>query len=155
MGGHTRGFEWDDQSSAKLTLLWAEGHSCSEIGRRMNVSKNAVVGKVGRLGLPKRENPVRKRPEGVAKPPAKPRRLKRPVIAAAEAPVENFAVVRGKSEPCCWPMGDPRARGFRYCDAPGVPGASYCAAHKRLSSADAMASAKWRGLQAWWAEMVR
>ncbi len=41
-----------------LRRLWAEGHSGSEIGRRMGINKNQVVGKVHRLGLPKRDLPA-------------------------------------------------------------------------------------------------
>ena len=37
--------EWNEDSINRLRALWAEGHSTAEIGRRMNVSKNAVVGK--------------------------------------------------------------------------------------------------------------
>jgi hypothetical protein len=41
-----------------LRRLWAEGHSGSEIGRRMGINKNQVVGKVHRLKLPKRDLPA-------------------------------------------------------------------------------------------------
>ena len=34
-----------------LSRLWGEGHSTAEIGRRLGVSKNAVVGKAHRLAL--------------------------------------------------------------------------------------------------------
>ena len=34
---------------------------------------------------------------------------------------------------CCYPIGEPRTPGFRYCAAPvAQPGAVYCLAHKRL-----------------------
>lgn len=35
---------------------------------------------------------------------------------------------------CCWPIGEPGTKAFRYCDdvAP-VPGKPYCEAHTRLS----------------------
>ena len=36
--------EWNEETIEKLRALWAEGHSTAEIGRRMGVSKNAVVG---------------------------------------------------------------------------------------------------------------
>jgi len=50
---------WDVPGKIEtLRRLWAEGHSGSEIGRRMGISKNQVVGKVHRLGLPKREAPA-------------------------------------------------------------------------------------------------
>ena len=42
-----------------LRLLWSEGHSTAEIGRRMDTTKNAVVGKAHRLQLPARPSPIR------------------------------------------------------------------------------------------------
>ena len=42
-------FEWTNAAIATLCRLWGEGHSASEIGRRMGISKNAVVGKAHRL----------------------------------------------------------------------------------------------------------
>ena len=38
-------FDWSAVAIVRLQLLWAEGHSTTEIGRRMGVSKNAIVGK--------------------------------------------------------------------------------------------------------------
>ena len=49
--------EWNEDAIAKLRALWAEGLSTAEIGRRMGVSKNAVVGKAHRLNLPSRPSP--------------------------------------------------------------------------------------------------
>lgn len=43
--------EWPDAKVTKLHQLWAEGHSTAEIGRRINKSKNVVVGKAHREGL--------------------------------------------------------------------------------------------------------
>lgn len=50
---------WDVPGKIEtLRRLWAEGHSGSEIGRRMGISKGLVVGKAHRLGLPKRDLPA-------------------------------------------------------------------------------------------------
>jgi len=43
---------WTDERIDELTRLWQAGHSASDIGKRMGVSKNAVVGKAHRLKLP-------------------------------------------------------------------------------------------------------
>ena len=45
--------EWADETIIRLRELWDEGHSTAEIGRRLGVSKNAVVGKAHRLDLPR------------------------------------------------------------------------------------------------------
>src|SRR5690242_14792314 len=62
--------EWTDETIVRLRSLWDEGHSTAEIGRRLGVSKNAVVGKAHRLDLPARPSPIRR--DGT--PGAKPRR---------------------------------------------------------------------------------
>ncbi|MGH6973165.1 MAG: GcrA family cell cycle regulator, partial [Stellaceae bacterium] len=36
---------WSAELVQNLARLWDEGHSTAEIGRRLGVSKNAVVGK--------------------------------------------------------------------------------------------------------------
>ncbi len=43
----------------QLRQLWGEGHSTAEIGRRLGKTKNAIVGKSSRLGLPARPSPIK------------------------------------------------------------------------------------------------
>lgn len=52
--------EWTDEIVARLRELWEQGLSTAEIGRQLNVTKNAVVGKAHRLGLEARPSPIRK-----------------------------------------------------------------------------------------------
>ena len=49
------GSPWTIAADDELIRLWGEGVSASEIGAALDVSKNAVVGRVHRLGLPKRK----------------------------------------------------------------------------------------------------
>ncbi|MGO9785646.1 MAG: GcrA family cell cycle regulator, partial [Stellaceae bacterium] len=42
---------WTPELIQNLSKLWDEGHSTAEIGRRLGISKNAVVGKAHRLAL--------------------------------------------------------------------------------------------------------
>lgn len=51
--------DWTEGVIERLRALWAEGHAIAEIGRRLGVSKNAVVGKAHRLGLTARPSPIR------------------------------------------------------------------------------------------------
>jgi GcrA cell cycle regulator len=71
--------DWTEEAIATLRVLWAEGHSTAEIGRRMGISKNAVVGKAHRLNLPARPSPIRRVP-GQALPPRAPRAAPRPAM---------------------------------------------------------------------------
>lgn len=48
---------WTDERVDELKMLWATELSCSEIGAAMKISRNAVIGKVHRLGLPLRGKP--------------------------------------------------------------------------------------------------
>lgn len=83
--------DWNDDVIAKLRVLWSEGHSTAEIGRRIGMSKNAVVGKAHRLNLPPRPSPIRREGmPGVAPRPVVPKRVTGPTLpplaAAASLP---------------------------------------------------------------------
>jgi len=56
-----------------------------------------------------------------AKPVPSPPALARPTVAAPVRPVSQ--------QPCCWPIGEPGTRGFRFCDTGAVPGKPYCTEH--------------------------
>lgn len=52
--------EWTEKLVEQLKQLWTDGLSTAEIGRRLGITKNAVIGKAHRLGLPSRPSPIRK-----------------------------------------------------------------------------------------------
>ena len=64
---------WTEERVAELKKLWAEGHSASQIAKRLgSVTRNAVIGKVHRLGLSgraKAKPAVAARPRKVVKAP--------------------------------------------------------------------------------------
>lgn len=51
-------FDWSREALEKLEKFWLEGVPTAQIGIRLGVSKNAVVGKAHRRGLPPRPNPT-------------------------------------------------------------------------------------------------
>jgi len=53
--------EWTADLIRKLRKAWAAGLSTRLIGLRLGVSKNAVVGKAHRLGLPKRKGAIKRK----------------------------------------------------------------------------------------------
>jgi GcrA cell cycle regulator len=64
---------WTEERLATIRAEWATGASTAEIGRRMGITKNAVVGKARRMGLPSREAPaniVSPKSRGVVSRPA-------------------------------------------------------------------------------------
>ena len=84
--------EWTTEAIDRLRALWAEGHSTAEIGRRMGVSKNSVVGKAHRLHLPARPSPIRRDP-AAPRPVSAGRRPTLPplrVVVAEPAPVSRL-----------------------------------------------------------------
>ena len=99
--------EWTPDMISLLTGFWAEGVSASEIGRRMGVSRNSIVGKAHRLGLPKRPSPIRWKP----KPPK--------LLTLADI----------KPGQCLFPDGEPGTDGFNFCGEPVIKGKPYCGPH--------------------------
>jgi len=76
--------EWTDESIRLLTVYWADGLSTAEIGRRLGVSKNAVVGKAHRLELTARPSPIHW--DGPPRQRTKPRPSPAPRITGATLP---------------------------------------------------------------------
>ena len=73
--------EWNEDVIGRLRELWTEGHSTAEIGRRLGVSKNAIVGKAHRLDLPARPSPIRREgSEPTAERRSAPRRVEGPTL---------------------------------------------------------------------------
>jgi GcrA cell cycle regulator len=82
--------EWSEDLVTRLRDLWAEGLTTAEIGRRLGISKNAVVGKAHRLDLQGRPSPIRR--DGAQSGPrraATPRRVHGPTLPplTAVAPI--------------------------------------------------------------------
>ena len=82
---------WTDEMVEELKRLWAEGVTTGEIGRRLNISKNSIVGKVHRLGLSGRPSPIKKKSASPAQEPATP-------TAAKEKPAKKPAVKEEKKK---------------------------------------------------------
>src|SRR3954463_16324839 len=76
-------FDWNLENVRRIETLWAEGHSTAEIGRRMGVTKNAIVGKAHRLRLPARPRPIRAAAERKPRPP---RRAPRVILPGVPPP---------------------------------------------------------------------
>ena len=65
---------WTEERVARLAKLWAEGLSASQIAADLGeVTRNAVIGKVHRLGLSGRAKPAGKSTGGGARRKAAPR----------------------------------------------------------------------------------
>jgi GcrA cell cycle regulator len=149
--------DWTATTIDVLRALWDEGHSTAEIGRRMGVTKNAIVGKAHRLDLPARASPIRRqdaegarssgprrkpapaRSDLAASPARRPAPQMPPVPAAAASAPAAAATAAMRSFPraslrsCCWPIGEPGKRDFRFCGAEADAGRPYCAHHAAVA----------------------
>lgn len=135
------GNDWSDEKFQRLCVLWDEGHSTSEIGRRLGVSKNAVVGKAHREGLPARPSPIKRAGSGPHGAAAARSRLPRapkttlPLVGAVPALPPTLSppirLLTGGS--CCWPIGHPGTKAFRFCEDPSEVGKPYCLAHCKIA----------------------
>ena len=93
---------WTDERVETLKRMWAEGQSASQIAKELGgVTRNAVIGKVHRLGLSNRAGEgaaAVEEPEAAPAPAVRPEPTPRPepVAAAprAEAPAPKPAVER-------------------------------------------------------------
>jgi GcrA cell cycle regulator len=72
---------WDAEDVALLKKLWALGQSAEQIARRLGCSRNAVCGRLTRLGMKRGHKPP------TAKPRIRPVRKRRPALAACTLPV--------------------------------------------------------------------
>ena len=59
LNGETK-MSWNEENVAQLRELWDQGLPTSQIGKILNFTKNAVVGKAHRIGLERRPSPIRR-----------------------------------------------------------------------------------------------
>lgn len=144
---------WSESRVLKLKALLAQGLSARQIASALGaVSRNAVIGKIHRLGLagavppappggratiPARVRRASRRPalpwppsppRSPAGAPASAKARRRPVdpVEAVGQAADLVALGRGA---CHWPIGDPKAADFSFCGAP-APRAPYCEDHR-------------------------
>lgn len=151
---------WTEDRVDVLKKLWAEGHSASQIAKQLGgVTRNAVIGKVHRLGLSGRATPSRpvKRPPRLARPKPqftsveKVTTNQRPAailsdkaVAAAEKAAmaalppmpltdgEAATILTLRDSMCKWPIGDPADPAFAFCGRKAECG-PYCKDHAKIA----------------------
>lgn len=128
---------WTDERVEKLKELWAEGMSASQIAKSLGgVTRNAVIGKVHRLGLSNRTATPSAGPADETKSAEKP--VTKPAKAApetsqveADAKPEPQAPVPQRVAPVIRDASQPRA--------PGLPTPEEEAARATLAQIEKMA----------------
>jgi GcrA cell cycle regulator len=148
----TQSFWADEANVEALKAYWAEGLSCSQISRAFGwaVTRNAIIGKVSRLGLPGRATSLtirghHQKQRSASRP--KPFIVKEPQLSVVEEePVtlqdgSHVTIMTVTDQMCRWPIGDPAATNFHFCGRAPRPGAPYCEAHARKAYQPALTAA--------------
>lgn len=155
---------WPLERVELLKKLWADGLTASQVAARLGdgITRNAVIGKVHRLGLSGRQSVSRSstpRPRRPRQPshPGRPITPNMAAMAAAAALKPEFRPQpRSEPEPqpirlvdiprtervtilmltdktCRWPLGDPGTEDFCFCGHAPRAGVPYCDYHASLA----------------------
>ena len=155
---------WTDDRVERLTKLWNEGLSASQIAAQLagGVTRNAVIGKVHRLGLsgrvttnrastprPRRprqpSHPSRTgamptagatalKPQSYSKPAPAPEPEPEPIRLVDQSSSDGRVTVLNLSDKTCrWPIGDPGSEEFCFCGHAPKDSMPYCDYHSRVA----------------------
>ena len=153
------GGTWTEDRVELLKKLWSEGYSASQIAAEMGgVTRNAVIGKVHRLGLSGRgktnstsaQRPRKPRlPESTSTPTVRGNTALAPKIAPGPViqplpelnrdddvvvPLaERVTIMELRESMCRFPLGDPTSSDFRFCGAQAINGLPYCTHHAQIA----------------------
>jgi len=142
---------WTEERVALLTKLWADGLSASQIAAELGgITRNAVIGKVHRLGLSGRAKspssaprPRKPRAPGMMRVPRAHIRgntalaydyAAEPEPELIEIPIEQRKNLLQLTEATChWPVGDPGSQDFFFCGGDAIENSPYCSYHSRVA----------------------
>lgn len=148
---------WTDDRVELLKKLWQDGLSASQIAAELGgVTRNAVIGKVHRLGLSGRGQPTssikRTRRPRAASAPRRPRRITSIGSAALKLDIDlapehyiqprevvvipiakRLSIEKLTDKTCKWPIGDPTHEDFHFCGHDSEEGTPYCKYHSSIA----------------------
>ncbi len=152
---------WTEDRVGRLTKLWADGLSASQIAADLGgVTRNAVIGKVHRLGLSGRAKPAsstaraKRQPRSAGYTATRTTRATPRTSGANALKIDADAEVRFRPKPaedvvvpiskhltvlqltentCKWPSGDPQYPDFSFCGHNSKDSTPYCEFHSKLA----------------------
>jgi GcrA cell cycle regulator len=150
------GMSWTDERVELLKKLWSDGLSASQIAAELGgITRNAVIGKVHRLGLSGRAKSTNSGAprQRKTRPPTHMLRIGRSIRGntalapaydiepeAEPALIDNIipigqrrTILELTEATCRWPIGDPSAGDFFFCGGNTMGGLPYCAHHARMA----------------------
>lgn len=142
---------WDQDRTELCVKLWNEGYSATQVAQRIGgVSRNAVIGKIHRLGLSNtvshRATKFRSKCNGTGKRKSRkgkprsdfnallfvtkvPRLPDSPLPPEPERPISLVTFDDLTESMCRFPYGDPKTADFGFCGCKSLPGSPYCEGH--------------------------
>jgi GcrA cell cycle regulator len=138
---------WTEERIALLQKLWGEGYSASQIASQLQgVTRNAVIGKIHRLGKrPESAAPHSRAARAAPHPGRRATEVRRAAPQPQEWAARPFRRAALLEEPglatsttleahmCRWPIGDPDTAGFSFCGRSVDGSRPYCQGHARLA----------------------
>ena len=139
---------WTEDKVSQLRELWDQGLPTSQIGKILDFTKNAVVGKAHRIGLERRPSPIKR---NIMKPDRKKARA--PMVPNLSVSLKSdsdfnqkagsyydfnksqdkylaqYLLMSKKNIGCEWPSGHPNESDFFYCGHEKGEGKPYCTKH--------------------------
>ena len=149
------GMSWTDERVELLKKLWSDGLSASQIAAELGgITRNAVIGKVHRLGLSGRA-------KSASSAAPRPRKARSPMMRIGRASIrgntalahayemeaeaapelidnvipigQRRTILELTEQTCRWPVGDPGSTEFFFCGGNTIGGLPYCAYHSRVA----------------------
>lgn len=142
---------WTGYEDMVLKEKWADGVRCSLIAAELGRTKNSIIGRAGRLGLPPRQagwprtdNNTKKKPIVDRRHPVEKRRMLHlmeleavPEVApmAPGEPIDGTPLLELSENQCRWPVNEPtKGEVYLFCKASKVGESSYCACHAMIAA---------------------
>ena len=134
---------WTEDEIALTTRMWTDGLSAAQISRALEhnlgsaKSRNAVIGKVTRMGLAARVSHMGNQ----WRPRAAPRLVSprvvvmapKPVLAAHEEDAMGKRTFELERRDCKWPIGEATGVDQVHCGQHTAEGEVYCPRHRKIA----------------------
>lgn len=127
--------DWNEENTNKLKTMWADGYNGSQIAAEIpHATRNAVMGKLNRLGLSGRKPKKAPKPRAprVRTATGAPRSKKQKIepLAPVIPPAPDMKRVSyADNDGCMWEL---EQKGI-YCGAPKAKGYSFCPYHNHIA----------------------
>lgn len=143
------GYYWSDERTTECVNLWNRGFSATEVARCLGgTTRNAVIGKIHRLGLSHRTTVVRSKQRGAGnrkdrkgKPrgffdatlivKSIPKVYEAPLPPEPERPETLVSLADLEDSQCRFIYGDPKSD-YGFCGCQTATGSSYCEGHHHV-----------------------